>query len=70
MILPEITRIREVKCLGNEFSTYDANEFFPELTAREMGSILKADERAINIGKRWLRVNCGYANISIWRFVK
>ena len=67
MKFPEVTRILAVKG-KNEFSTYDANEYHPELSSNEMGSILRRDERTVNLGKRWLWCGCNHwARISIWR---
>jgi len=69
MIIPEVTRIIEAKGTEEHFSTYEANEFFPNKTAQEMGSILRRDERTINVGKRWFRCKVGHTNITMWKVV-
>ena len=69
MIFDEVTRIiNAMELTGREeISTYQANEYFPHLTSREMASILRRDERLENVGKIWYRCRTGYANISIWQ---
>ena len=69
MITPEVTELIGVIDIKEEFSTYDANEHFPDLTTQRMGSILKADERIVNLGKKWHRTITGYAHISIWEVI-
>ena len=66
MITLEVTRILEVMEPGEEFTTYEANEYFPHLTAQEIASILRRDERIINAGKRYCRDRTGYKNITVW----
>ena len=64
---PEVTRI--INAIGErEITTYDANEFHPKLSTRQMASILKGDKRIINVGKKWLWMGCNHwKQISMWK---
>ena len=70
MIIPEVTRIINAIGTKESFSTYEANEFFPRKTAQQMGSILRRDERLVNMGKKSYWIQFGIlAYISMWKVV-
>ena len=69
MILEKVTELIEIIGIKEEFTTYDANYHFPDLTTQRMGSILKADERIVNLGKKWHRTINGYAHITHWEVI-
>jgi len=69
MIRPEVTRIIEAKGTEEHFSTYEANEFYPRKTAQQMASILRSDERLVNMGKEYRLCKVGSAHISMWKVV-
>ena len=53
---------------GNEFSTYEANEFLPRMSTQQVASLLRRDERIAKLDKKWYWFGSNHwKKVSVWK---